>query len=172
MHEKRPKIISTMCMTCRKILINSICRKITLREEFLYEYLLDDKSELRYIVSYVYWGSYEGGRSMIALPQSCFPPKNFHNQNEISQVVHVHNISAFPEWLEVPPECLRINLRASIFPKFPWGGGADPLVGTCWRTPPVSMPTFAVYPSYNLKILYNPWFINAICEIVWNLLFL
>ena len=61
-----------------------------------------------------------GGKTWDIPPQSCFSPfKNFHNQNKTSQVIHVHNISTFTKWLQVPSECLRINLKASICPKFP-----------------------------------------------------
>ena len=65
-----------------------------------------------------------GGKTWDIPSKAVTSPKNFHNENEISQVTHVHSISTFTEWPEVPLECPRINLRASVFPKFPGGGHA------------------------------------------------
>ena len=75
-----------------------------------------------------------GGKTWDILPpQKLFLPlKNFHNQNEISQVTHVHNISTFTEWLEVPPECCRIISEHLLFQNLLKGACPQtPLVGTC-----------------------------------------
>ena len=65
-----------------------------------------------------------GGEDLGYPPQSYSPPKNF-----LECSVHV---LITLEWLYVPPECLKINLRASIFQNV--SGGAcpqTPLVGAC-----------------------------------------
>ena len=58
------------------------------------------------------------------------------------------------EWLEVPLKRLRINLNASIFPKFLGGGRGNLLKHT--HTPPVSMQ-FLQFPSPVSKSCMNPW---------------
>ena len=57
-----------------------------------------------------------GGRPGLS-PLKLFPPKNF-----LECSVHV---LITLEWLYVPPECLKINLRASIFQNVS-GGGMPP----------------------------------------------
>ena len=99
-------------------------------------------------------------------PKAVSPPlKNYHNQNEISQVIHVHNISTFTEWLEVPLECLRIYLRASIFPKFPGGHAPRPPQWGPAKAHPLPHGlnvNFCNFPS-NLKILYEPLASHVSC---------
>ena len=92
-------------------------------------------------------------------PKAVSPPiNNFHNQNEISQIIHVHNISSLSEWLEVPLECLGINLRASIhlFFQIFLLGGLPPAHTLPLLHPYLDAINVNAISTSNLKILYEP----------------
>ena len=106
-------------------------------------------------------GSYRTRRPGIPPQSGSSPVKNFHDRNEISQMIHVHNIST------VPLECPKTSQNQSqsiYFSKISRGGRdvpRSPWLGPAKANPPpqASMWTFAISPPVS-KSCMNPCLVH------------